>query len=228
MDNTLYYEELTKIKNIKGEPEKFLIPENISDKEKIVWILKKGIPVQKMAVINKIPYMLNQKEILHYTIQSILEYIEIWDESFQISFAKALAQIYSKFLNTGIEEDEEKLPLIYYSMNDILNQLIKFCMKIISTEDTVIMNEYLITLNTIVKFYSWYRKIKIENDAIEYACNLGSFGKTLTSRRFSVYFCSCLIQVFILYLFKRFAIGFIKNYIQDFLYLLLTVILLLN
>ena len=38
-------------------------------------------------------------------------------------------------------------------------------------------------------------KFKIDADTIDYAINLGGFGKTSIDKRYSVYFCSCIFQV---------------------------------
>ena len=50
-------------------------------------------------------------------------------------------------------------------------------------------------MNEIVTFYYVNEKIKIDNKTVEIATNLGMYGKTLTQRRYSVYFCSCILQI---------------------------------
>lgn len=56
--------------------------------------------------------------------------------------------------------------------------------------------EFIRTFNIIVKFFCYYKKIQIGNDIIDYACNMGTYGKSILSRRLCVFFCSGLIQVF--------------------------------
>jgi hypothetical protein len=76
-------------------------------------------------------------------------------------------------------------------------------MKIISTDDKNVSNTfshkisdyYVQALNQIVSFFSVHGKIRIDNDIIDFTINLGNFGKSAISRRFSVYFCSCILQV---------------------------------
>jgi len=92
---------------------------------------------------------------MEYIIKSLLEYIEIWDESLQIEFSNSIYKIFYfdsinevynhdfyfnksnqnlAFIN--IKEIEQKEILrIYYGMKDIVNPVLKFLMKIISTDE---------------------------------------------------------------------------------------------
>ena len=153
-----------------------------------------------------------------YIIKSLLEYIEIWDESLQIEFSNSIYKIFYFDSINGVynhdfyfnssnqhlafinikESDQKEILRIYYGMKDIVNPVLKFLMKIISyLKYEKVSIEYLKTFNIIIKFFTYYKKIKLENDVVDYACNLGTFGKSITSRRYCVFFCSCLIQVLI-------------------------------
>jgi hypothetical protein len=93
--------------------------------------------------------------------------------------------------------------VMHENIKHIYNLIIKFCMKIISTDDKNVSNTfshqisdyYVQALNQIVSFFSIHGKIRIDNDIIDFTINLGNFGKSAISRRFSVYFCSCILQV---------------------------------
>jgi hypothetical protein len=93
--------------------------------------------------------------------------------------------------------------VMHENIKHIYNLIIKFCMKIISTDDKNVSNTfshkisdyYVQALNQIVSFFSVHGKIRIDNDIIDFTINLGNFGKSAISRRFSVYFCSCILQV---------------------------------
>ena len=73
-------------------------------------------------MINKIPYIVTDKELVEYTFAMILEYIEIWDDSLQIGLAYSIVNLFTLFEEVGA------------NMASSINPLIKFCMKMISTE----------------------------------------------------------------------------------------------
>lgn len=77
-------------------------------------------------MINKIPYLVNNKELLDVTFSLILEYIEIWDDNLQIGLANAIFNLFTINLNCEVE--------LANNMVDSINLVIKFSMKMISTE----------------------------------------------------------------------------------------------
>ena len=81
-------------------------------------------------MIYKLPSNIKDKELTEYFFGLILEYIEIWDDPFQISLA---ISIYNLF-KIDIETEEEELLRVLNSMSNIINPILKFCMKIISIE----------------------------------------------------------------------------------------------
>ncbi len=81
-------------------------------------------------MIYKLPTNIKDKELTEYLFGLILEYIEIWDDPFQISLA---ISIYNLF-KIDIETEEDDLLRIHNSMSNIINPILKFCMKIISQE----------------------------------------------------------------------------------------------
>ena len=105
-------------------------------------------------MISKLPTVVKNKDLTEFTFGLILEYIEIWDDCFQVSLANTIVKLYDLEMrnnNNGKKEakekSEKKMCLIdeekdeYYStvqdsMTNLINPLIKFCMKIISTEVT--------------------------------------------------------------------------------------------
>jgi hypothetical protein len=92
---------------------------------------------------------------MEYTIKSLLEYIEIWDEILQIEFSNSIYKIffydkiheiyshdfYFKISNENLlfknikETYQKEILKIYYGMKDIVNPILKFLMKIISLDD---------------------------------------------------------------------------------------------
>ena len=105
-------------------------------------------------MISKLPTIVKSKELTEFTFGLILEYIEIWDDCFQVCLANSIVKLYDvEMLNinngkkTAKEKSEKEMYQIdkekdeYYStvqdsMTNLINPLIKFCMKIISTEVT--------------------------------------------------------------------------------------------
>ena len=95
-------------------------------------------------MINSIKDMIKTKQLIEHAITLILEYIEIWEDSLQIAFAAAIENTFNpdsildKFEvleeNNLLYEDEIKMSLIYSNTVNIANLILKFCMKIISTE----------------------------------------------------------------------------------------------
>jgi len=77
-------------------------------------------------MINRIPYLVNNKELLDVTFSLILEYIEIWDDNLQIGLANAIFNLFTLNLNYEVE--------LANNMVDSINLVIKFSMKMISTE----------------------------------------------------------------------------------------------
>lgn len=77
-------------------------------------------------MINRIPYLVNNKELLDITFSLILEYIEIWDDNLQIGLANAIFNLFTINLNNEVE--------LANNMVDSINLVIKFSMKMISTE----------------------------------------------------------------------------------------------
>jgi hypothetical protein len=133
--------------------------------------------------------MLEDKTLFLHCINSVFEYLEIWEDSLQLEFAKAITNCFSEY-------HEKSNFVIYENSIQSINIILKYFMKIISTNDANISESYLLAFSSIIHFMTKNNfKIKVENDLIEYANNLGSFGKPFISRRFSVYFCSCLTQV---------------------------------
>ncbi len=96
---------------------------------------------------------------MEFLIKSLLQYIEIWDESLQIEFSNSIYKIfyfesiseiynYDFYFNNSnqhlsfinLRENEQKEILrIYYGMRDIVNPVIKFLLKVICTDDQIVI-----------------------------------------------------------------------------------------
>lgn len=102
---------------------------------------------------------------MEFIIKSLLQYIEIWDESLQIEFSNSIYKIFYfdsisdiynhdfyfnnsnqhlVFINIR-ESDQKEILRIYYVMRDIVNSVLKYLMKVICTDDKNVMIFYKIS-----------------------------------------------------------------------------------
>jgi hypothetical protein len=84
---------------------------------------------------------------------------------------------------------------VHTNTEEIIEVIINHCIKTITTDDENISKEYLKSFDTMYKFYSSFQKIFLRREILENVSLMGSFGKAVQSRRYSVYFCSCFIQM---------------------------------
>lgn len=85
---------------------------------------------------------MNDKEVIEFIFQSIMEYIEIWDDCLQLALAEAIYSIYN-----ASNIDEKVTFLLFFNMSGIIHSLLKFCMKIISTEVSHVKISFIIALD---------------------------------------------------------------------------------
>jgi len=78
---------------------------------------------------------------------------------------------------------------------DLLNLIVKFFVKIITHEEEILSKEYIRNLNEIVEVISENNRIRLDKELVEICTSMGSFGNTVKMKRFSVYFCTCLLRV---------------------------------
>lgn len=116
----------------------------------------------------------------------MIEYLEIWEDCLIIAFAHTITKVF---------QNPIKYELISSPINEIAPSLIKFIMKIITTNEKLTKNDYVEALNTITEYFSTGKRLKNDQDISDFVVNLGGFGKSALSKRFCVYFCTCLFQV---------------------------------
>ena len=112
-----------------------------------------------------------------------MENIELVDKKSQILLSESLCNLAK---NLSKDENFEK------NIVEIKKILIHFFIAI-STLEKAVSDEYILNLNEIINEFP--HKIKIDRDLIEYATSLGKFGQSIRNRKFSVYFCICLIRL---------------------------------
>jgi hypothetical protein len=119
------------------------------------------------------------------TITGIMEHIEIWDQNLHMSFAAALCRTVEEI--TKIRRDSNYTHLV--------NIIIKFFIMTISNETKNIGEEYIRNFNEVIDIMTEKYRLNIDSEIVEISTTMGSFGKNVVSRRYSVYFCACLIRV---------------------------------
>lgn len=112
-----------------------------------------------------------------------MENIELVDKKSQILLSESLCNLAK---NLSKDENFEK------NIVEIKKILMHFFIAI-STLEKAVSDEYILNLNEIINEFP--HKIKIDRDLIEYATSLGKFGQSIRNRKFSVYFCICLIRL---------------------------------
>jgi hypothetical protein len=75
-----------------------------------------------------IPNYIKSVRTAEFLFKNLIEYIEIWEENLQIEFAKSLEKLFKT----------SQADLLLENFKKIFNPLIKFCMKIISTDDKAV------------------------------------------------------------------------------------------
>jgi len=123
---------------------------------------------------------LNNKDLTEFIIQSLLEYIEIWDEALQMDFSNSIYKIFfvssiseiynddfhfnstnENLLFVNIKElDQKSILTIYYNTQNIINPLLKFLMKIISSTDERNLVRFIILRLYIKKFLKNFFNLK--------------------------------------------------------------------
>ena len=109
-----------------------------------------------------------------------MENIELIDKNSQMLLSEAIRQLIKEILKRDKPISELKQVLMHFFIA-------------ISTLEKVVSDEYITNLNLILD--SFTKKVPIDKELVEYATSLGKFGQTVRNRKFSVYFCSCIIRI---------------------------------
>ena len=152
--------------------------------------MKKGYVCQKDNLIKNLPnlyyknYPKNTSFIFSIII-SIMDDIELYEKSSQKLFSESLGKLGEKFSERKKEDH----------LNE-LNKIINHFLIAISTLEKSISDEYVIHFNDLInKFCENNFKIIINKELIEYTISLGKFGQSCVNKKFSVFFCVCLIRI---------------------------------
>lgn len=119
------YSEIIKVFNHKDkEIESFTIDINMSDTEKISYILKKCHNKQKLGLIYNLQYILNNENTMEVFFSLIFEKFYDFDQSVQISIIDKISEILSKNMYEKLQEkikDEYISQLLVIIVKNLIN-----------------------------------------------------------------------------------------------------------
>jgi len=155
--------------------------------------MKKGYVCQKDYIIKNLTYFYfknypNNCIFIFSLIRKIMEDIEIYDNSSQILFSESIGELAKKFSvnNNDYNNDHSKE----------LTIILKHFMIAISTLEKSISDEYINQFNNLIETFCNNKfTIILDKELTEYAISLGKFGQSVQNKKFSVYFCVCLIRI---------------------------------
>jgi len=145
--------------------------------------------------LHDLPNLNLENDLLKSTINSVIENIEVWDNSLSFTFSDCLEKIMEKIIHKIIADTES----ISYSnnifYNDLINLILNFYINFIENTETDITMYYIRGFNDIIETLSKYKRVIIEQEIIEKVSIMGSFGKKNMLRKYSLFFCTCLLRV---------------------------------
>jgi hypothetical protein len=134
-------------------------------------------------------------ELLKITICSIIEDIELWENTLMLKYSDCLERIIKKIEEKMSYYIENKALGIEIILSRIINIIFRYYINIIENCENDISSHYIKGFDNIIDILSENKRTKIERDIIELVCSMGSFGKKNYLRRFSLFFCTSFIKV---------------------------------
>lgn len=145
--------------------------------------------------MHDLPNLNLDNELLKNTVATIIENIEVWDNSLSSLFSDCLGKIMQKLIDrTKTIQDRSKITNGIF-INEFINMILSFYISIIENNENYLTVYYLRGFNDIIETLSKYKKTIVDSELIDKASSMGSFGKKSTLRRYSLFFCTCLIRV---------------------------------
>ncbi len=136
-----------------------------------------------------------ENDLLKTTITNIIEKIEVWDNSLSFLFSDCLEKLIKKIINNLITNPETNSYSNNLFHNSLFNLILKFYITIIESTETDITLHYIRGFNEIIEILNKHKKVILNQEIIEKASAMGSFGKKNALRKYSLFFCTCLMRV---------------------------------
>jgi hypothetical protein len=140
-------------------------------------------------------------DLLKNTICSIIENIELWDNSLLLKYSDCLEFIVKKidkYTTLNIKNNIINNELYHFS-NEMINIIFRYFLNIIENSESEISLYYVRGFDNIIDSLSIKKNFKVESDIIENVSLMGSFGKKTILRRYSLFFCTSFLRVKIIF-----------------------------
>ena len=168
------------------EYKKYLIDESLPLFDKLNFIIKKGFPVQRQALLNNLNIYIDNS-LFKSLLQFIIAEIENWDKETILIFPRSLHNILINYLS---------------SLNDeLFNIIFKHIILSISSGNEKISKEYIFYFDKVIEYYTNKFNngetfpFKIGDDIFEIIFSLGKFGQSAENIRLCCYLSSSMCRL---------------------------------
>jgi hypothetical protein len=134
-------------------------------------------------------------ESLKITICSIIEDIELWENTLMLKFSDCLERIVKKIDEGMSVHIENKTIGNEIISSRIINIIFRYYINMIEISENDISSHYIKGFDNIIDILLLTKETKIERDIIDLVSSMGSFGKKNNLRRLSLFFCTSFIKV---------------------------------
>ena len=181
-----YYVETMPLVTDEDEYKKYLIDESLPLFDKLNYIIKKGYPIQRQALLNNLNLYINYN-FFTSLIQFIIAEIEIWDIENILLFPKCIYNLLIDNLSS--------------INNELFNIFFKHIIISISSGNEKVSKEYIFYFDKIIENYT--KKFQnagtfpyqIGDDIFEIIFSLGKFGQSPENIRLCCYLSSCVCRL---------------------------------
>ena len=170
----------------EDEYKKYLIDESLPLFDKLNLVIKKGFPVQRQALLNRLNIYIDNS-LFKSLLQFIIGEIGTWDSETKLFFPRSLHNILINCLS---------------SINDeLFNIILKHIIISISSGNEKLSEEYIFYFDKVIEYYT--KKFnngetfpyKIGDDIFEIIFSLGKFGQSAENIRLCCYLSSCMCRL---------------------------------
>ena len=182
-----YYEETMPLETDNDDYLKYYLDESLPLVQKLNIIIKKGEPMQRQALLNKLN-IYQSTDLFKSLMQYILNDIQTWDKETITLFPKYLLPLFTK----------PKEILVQSIDNELFNLILKKIILITSSTEENISKEYMKYLEKIINQFNSTKNVfpyEIDENIYEEIISLGKVDETKFNQQLSCCFCCTLIRV---------------------------------